>query len=414
MKMTPLRALFGAIVIALAGAIAYAMSRGTPIEVVQVTEGPMLQTVVMSGRIVTVARTEIASQTTARIESILVREGDKVKTGQILVRLRDDEAGAALGQANAAVAQARARISEIQTIAGPVSRQQLAQAQAADMQTQAELARASDLLRQGFVSQSRLDDATRLARASAAALQAAKAQDQGNAHDGATTALAQAALDQALGAQRAAAIRLDQLSLRAPADAMVIARLADPGDTAQPGKTLLTLAGGAETRIQASVDEKNLKLLQLGQAATALADAYPARSFASQLTYIAPAVDAQRGTVDLRLTVSPPPDFLRTDMTVSVEIITGKRDKTLTLPSDALRRDASGKPFVWVNRDGRAQQVPIRLGLQGVGATEITEGLRAGDHVILPGSLVLDGDKVRETSIRAPKGNAPQVPGLSG
>jgi HlyD family secretion protein len=342
-----------------------------------------------------------------------VREGDRVKAGQVLVRLRDDEATAALRQTSAAVNEARARLLEIRTVQSPVSDQQLEQARAADTQAQAELIRARNLLAQGFVSQTRLDEVTRAASSSAAALRAANAQALGNRSDGATSALAQARLEQALASERAAAARMDQLSLRSAADGVVIARTVDPGDTAQPGKSLLTIASGSEKRLQASVDEKNLKLLQLGQKASAIADAYVDRKFSAVLNYIAPAVDAQRGTVDIRLKIDPPQEFLRTDMTVSVEIVTGIRDKTLMLPSDALRRDATGNWFVMAVRDGKATKVPVVTGLQGTGTTEISQGLSEGYRIILPGSSVSDGDRVREQGVRSPKGNVPPMPGFT-
>jgi HlyD family secretion protein len=201
--------------------------------------------------------------------------------------------------------------------------------------------------------------------------------------------------------------------LRAPADGVVIARSADPGDTAQAGKAILTLVSGSETRIQANVDEKNLKYLQLGQAAVATADAFSDRHFPARLTYIAPAVDPQRGTVELRLLVDPAVDYLRTDMTVSVEIITGHAANAVLLPTDALRRNGDGSLFVLVNRDGHAQIAPVKTGLQGTGTTEITKGLAAGERVILPGSLVAAGDKVREQNVRAPRATAQPASGLA-
>jgi HlyD family secretion protein len=274
------------LIVASVAAVAFAFlwPRGTPVDIALATEGPMQQSVVMSGRIATVARTEVASQTTSRIESIAVREGDAVKAGQLLVRLRDEEAVAALRQAGAAVDEARLRLRQIQEVASPVSEQTLEQAKATDQLSQVELRRAQELMGKGFVSQSRVDDAQRAALASRAARLAASAQAEGNRSDGVERSSAQARLDQALAAQRAAAARLDQLSLRSPAAATVIARAADPGDTAQAGRSLLTLVSGDETRIQANVDEKNLKLLQLGQHAIASADAYPERRFAAKLT----------------------------------------------------------------------------------------------------------------------------------
>jgi len=382
----------------LAGVVALAIfaRRGKPVEVVIVTQGPMLQSVVTTGRIASVARSEIASQGNARIEAILVREGDPVQAGQVLVRLRDDEATANLAQARASVAEARGRMRLLATVQEPVSTQQLAQAQAAHTLALRELERARDLLKQGFVSQSRVDDAQRSADASAAGLRAAGAQAAGNGANGAEATLAQSRLEQALAAEKAAATRLDQLSLRAPAAGTIISRAADPGDTAQIGRALLTLVSGEETRIQASVDEKNLGYLKLGQTARATADAYPQRPFDATLTFIAPAVDAQRGTVDLKLRVDKAVDYLRPDMTVSVEIIAAQEPNALKLPSDAVRKDAQGNAFALVNRDGRAEKVALTLGLQGIGTTQVVKGLAAGDRVITPTTSVEEGDRLRE------------------
>jgi HlyD family secretion protein len=374
--------------------------RGKAVEVVVVTQGPMVQSVVTTGRIASVARNDIASQSTARIEAILVREGDTVQAQQVLVRLRDDEASANLTQARAAVAEARGKIRQLATVQEPVSTQQLEQARAADTQAVRELERARDLLKQGFVSQSRVDDAQRAASASAAAVRGATAQAAGNGSSGAEAALAQSRLEQALAAEKAAATRLDQLSLRSPAAGTIIIRTADPGDTAQIGRALLTLVSGDETRIQASVDEKNLGYLKLNQTARATADAYPERPFDALLTFIAPAVDAQRGTVDLKLRVDKAVDYLRPDMTVSVEIITAQEPNAIKIPTDALRHDANGAVYALVSRDGRAVKVSLTLGLRGIGSTQVVKGLAAGDRVITPTTSTDDGDRVREQSQR--------------
>ncbi|MHB8950094.1 MAG: efflux RND transporter periplasmic adaptor subunit [Rhodoferax sp.] len=413
MKLTRTHALWAAVFLVVASGVVVFMGRGQPVEVALVTQGKMQQSVVTSGRVVDINRTELASQSTARIERITVREGDQVHAGQVLVQLRADEAQAALAQAVAAVQEAQARVRQIQTVQGPVSTQQLVQARAANRLAQQELGRTQDLLRQGFVSPSRLDEARRAADAANAALIAASAQAQGDTPGGAQLALAQAGLSQALAAQKAAAARLDQLSLRAPFDAIVITRAADPGDTAQPGQAILTLVGGGETRIQASVDEKNLKFLKLGQTASASADAYPDRQFGAALSYIAPSVDAQRGTVDIKLCVAAAVDSLRPAMTVSVEIVTAEVPSALMLPTDAIRRDVNGALFVLVNRAGRAKEVRVQAGLQGIGSTEITQGLGAGEHVILPGNTVRDGDRVREQNTRAPLSGIPPMPGFT-
>ena len=402
----------GALLVIAVGVFAW-MQRGQTVEMVLVSQGPMLQSVVTSGRIDSVARTDMASQTTARIDSILVREGDAVQAGQVLVRLRDDEAAANLRLAQAAVNEARARLSQLNTVQVPVSVQQLAQARSTSVQAERELARAQDLLNQGFISQSRVDDATRLTQTARAQVLAASAQAQGNQAGGAEATAAQARLEQATANAAAASTRLDSLSLRAPLAATVISRSADPGDTAQAGRVILTLVSGTETLIQTSVDEKNLKYIRLGQVARASADAYPDQPFSATLITIAPAVDALRGTVDLKLRVDKAPEFLRPDMTVSVEIITAQVSDALMLSTDALRRDANGAAFVLVERDGRAVRSDVTLGLQGIGTTQILKGPASGERVILPTSNALDGDKVQPKNAPVARGNAQPIPGLT-
>lgn len=157
----------------------------------------------------------------------------------------------------------------------------------------------------------------------------------------------------------------------------------------------MTLAALGGTRIDANVDEKNLRLITLGMAARAVADAYPGQPFDAQLNYIAPAVDPQRGTVEVRLAVPQPPAFLRPDMTVSVEMVGGVKQDTLVLPSGAVRDADRQAPWVLALQDGRAVRVPVTLGLRGVGAVEIVKGLVEGERVIPQTEKAAPGDRVR-------------------
>ena len=175
----------------------------------------------------------------------------------------------------------------------------------------------------------------------------------------------------------------------------MLTRDVEPGDVAQAGKVLLTLAENGETRIYATVDEKNLRHLRSGATAQAVADAFPGQPFRAELYYIAPGVDALRGTVEVRLRVPEPPAFLRPDMTVSVEMIVGTREAALVLPAEAVREADGAAPWVLLADDGVARRQPVKLGLRGVGLIEIVEGLSEGAQAILPTAPVLDGDQVR-------------------
>ena len=170
---------------------------------------------------------------------------------------------------------------------------------------------------------------------------------------------------------------------------------------AQPGRVLLALAAQGEMRIDAGIDEKHLGLLAPGMPARALADAFPGQPFDARLTYIAPAVDPQRGTVEVRLAVPRAPDFLRPDMTVSVELLGGEKQDALVLPAGAVRDVDRAAPWVLALRDGRAVRTPVTLGLRGVGAVEIVAGLKEGDEAIPQTEKAVDGDRVRRSAASA-------------
>ena len=104
--------------------------------------------------------------------------------------------------------------------------------------------------------------------------------------------------------------------------------------------------------------------------------------------------------VEIRFRVPKPPAFVRPDMTISVETVTGRQASTLQLPTEAVREPDGGKPWVLVANGGTAQRREVRVGLAGIGKVEIIEGLAEGDQAILPASGALDGDKVR---VRPPK-----------
>ncbi|HRO60114.1 MAG TPA: biotin/lipoyl-binding protein, partial [Burkholderiaceae bacterium] len=131
--------------------------RAREVEFVAVERGRIVQSIVATGRIETPARIELSSQVAARIESIEVREGDRASRGQILVRLRSDEAEASLAAAQAALREAEARQTQLEQVQRPVAAQQLAQARANLSAAERELERARDLVARGFVSQSRID-----------------------------------------------------------------------------------------------------------------------------------------------------------------------------------------------------------------------------------------------------------------
>ena len=189
-----------------------------------------------------------------------------------------------------------------------------------------------------------------------------------------------------------------QLALLAPTDARVLLRAVEPGQIVQPGKALLSLALAGPTQLVAQVDERFLDQLQTGQSATVVADAFAAQRFAARVLSIAPAVDAQRGAIEVKFVLEGgAPTYLREDMTLSVEVETARRDNALVLPLALLR----AQDTVLVLQDGRAQLRKLRLGLRTLDAVEVLDGLAAGE-VVLQGSALQPGQRVRTRFMAAP------------
>ena len=386
--------------VAVAAAAALLVLRGPlPSDAVTARPLPLVQTLQFSARVATLSRVDVGSTITGRVAQVLVREGDRVRAGQVLVRLEPEEARAALSQARAAEQQALSRLSGLRSTGRLAARAQLDQAEATLVAAQAELKRAQQLVAQGFVSGSRLDDARRAVEVARGQRDAAAAQARANTDQGTDVRQAQAQLEAARAATEAARIRLEQTRLEAPSDARVLTRLVEPGQIVQPGKALIGLALAGPTQVVAQVDERFLQQLRVGQSASVVADAFPQERLAARVLSIAPEVDAQRGAVEVKLSLqAPPPDFLREDMTLSVEVVTGSRDRTLVIPAQALRPGADGAQAVFVPDDGRAAARPVRTGLRTLDAVEVLEGLRNGEQVLLAPGLQ-PGTQVRVRGI---------------
>ena len=389
------RMLWVAAVLVLVAGAGWWFTRSTVVPAVAVQAQPLLRTLQVSARVARLSRVEVGAILTGRVQEVLVREGDTVREGAPLLRLESDELRAAWQQAQANERQAHARLQGLRTTGRVAAEAAVAQAAAGAVAAQAELLRARQLVAQGFISASRLDELQRAVEVAQAQQRSALAQQQANAEDGTDLMQAQAQLAVAQAATAAAAARLAQGEVRAPTDASVLVRMVEPGQIVQPGKALFQLALAGPTQLVAQLDERFLEQLQVGQRASVVADAFPGQRLDARVLSVAPSVDAQRGSIEVKLALqAPPPTFLREDMTLSVEIETGQRDNALVVPLAALRATDSGAASVLVVRDGRAQPQNVLLGLRNLAATEVTHGLVPGDLVLLD-SRVPSGTRIR-------------------
>ena len=347
----------------------------------EVVSSPLIQTVVASGRVEKVSRTQIGSEITGVVLERLVQEGDRVSRGDVLLVLKSDEI-------SAQVRQAEAELKELATTRRPQAEFDLANAKVQLEQAQREAVRRRNT-ELGILSAEEREksiEAEKLARNN---LESARLKVASLAPD----KVEETKLREQLAALQA---QLAKTKIRAEVSGIILTRNVEPGDLVQPSQTLFTIALDGATEIRVPFDERNLPLLALQQKAAVITDAYPDQPFPAHINFIAPSIDAQRGTIDVRLTVDPVPDFLRQDMTVSVNVETNKRERTLVIPNDALSSISGNKAMVILVRDRKIQRHPITLGLRGLVMSEVVAGLKEGDHVLTDAESVLkDGIRVR-------------------
>jgi HlyD family secretion protein len=385
----------------LALVLAVRLARGREVGAYLVESRPLVQRVVATGRVRPPARVTLASLVLGRVRSVATREGDRVEPGQLLVKLEDGELAASLRQAAGRVAEAAARLEQVRGVAGRQAAEALHQAELRVAQAEQDAARVRSLSEAGSSSSQAADDAERSLAVARSQREVAAAQ-AASAAGGADERLAAAALLQAEAARAVAAARLAETEVRAPAPGQVVARDVEPGDVVTAGRALLAITVDGPLELTAQVDEKNLALLAPGQPARASADAFPGQVFDAAVSLVAPAVDAARGTVEVRLRVPAPPPTLRADMTVSINVEVGRRAAALVLPAEVVR-DPTGDPWVLAIAGGRAERRAVTLGMRGDGLVEIEGGLAAGDAVVAPGgAFVAPGDRVRARPLPAP------------
>ncbi|MDD2940226.1 MAG: efflux RND transporter periplasmic adaptor subunit [Acinetobacter harbinensis] len=345
---------------------------------------PLVQTVVATGRVVKVSRTQVGSEITGVVLKRLVQEGDRVTRGDLLLVLRSDEL-------TAQVRQAEAALNELMSSTRPQASVDLANTQVQLAQASRELQRRRILAKDSVISKEELEQSEKAESLARNNVESARLK---------ALALAPGKAEEIVLRERLVALQaqLAKTQVSSEVTGIVLTRNVEPGDLVQPSMTLFTIALDGNTEIRVPLDERNLPRLALQQNASVIADAYPDRPFPAQINFIAPSIDPERGTVEVRLTVDPVPDFLRQDMTVSVNIETDQRAHTRVIPNDALGNVQGNKAIVLLLRDGKIHRQTVTLGLRGLAMSEVVSGLQDGEQVLADAvSPLKDGTRARLT-----------------
>jgi HlyD family secretion protein len=368
---------------------------GPQVQTEAVQRHDLLQTVVASGRVETPHRVNIGAQITGTVARVPVTEGQVVKAGDVLVELVGTELQSARRQAQQAVLQAQNRLRQMNELQGPVVQQTLRQAQASLDTAWASWQRNQALFEQGFIGQAALDESRKALALADAQAQAAQQQVTSTRAGGAEHSLALGAVLEAQANAEIVNAKARYAVIQAPASGQLIGRNVEVGDVVQAGKVLMTLSPEGAMQLVVQIDEKNLRLMALGQQALASADAYPQQPFKAQVAYINPGINAQTGAVEIKLDVLEPQQNLKQDMTVSVDLVVARKPQVLALQVGRVNEISGASPWVWLVQAGHVVRRPVRLGLRGGAWVEVLEGLSEGDAVITSPTALREGQRVR-------------------
>lgn len=390
MRAIPYKLIVSALLlIIVAGFFAFRWWQGPLLPSYRISSMPLVQTVVATGRVVAVSNTDIGSEISGVVLERRVAEGEQVAAGDLLLVLSSDDVAAQ-------VRQAEAELAELISSTRPQAVVDLTNAEVALAQADRNVERRRELAAISAISDEEMEQAIQ-----------AQAQARNNLENARlrANALSSGGVEEDLLRARIAALQaqLNKAQVRSKVSGTILTRNVEVGDLVQPGQSLFTIALDGNTEIRVPLDERNLSRLALQQPAVAIADAYPDKPFPVRISFIAPSIDPQRGTVEVRLSVDPVPDFLRQDMTVSVNIETDQRAKALVIPNDALANVKEDSAEVLLLRDGKTQRRAVKLGLRGLSASEVLSGLSAGDEILVDATVSLaDGKRVRTALQAAP------------
>ena len=355
-----------------------------------VERGTMLRSVVATGKIEPITKVEIKSKANGIIKVLPIEVDQHVEQGAVLVELDRDNLTAQVRQARATLQAAKAA-------------QQGAEAQFEKSKVEAEgpdveyarrtLARANSLFQQKLIAQSQLDDAQTAVDQAENRQRAAQSQlSMARAH----MAEAAANVAQAQAATDRAEEELANATIRAPIRGTILARDVEVGS---PVSSILNMGAAAtpvvtmgdisQVFVRGKVDETEIGSLKLGQPARITVETFKDRTFQGNVTQISP-MGVERDNVtnfEVRVSIDNPGSALKANMTANAEIVLEERPNSLIVPEAAISYDAKRSASVDVldrgARSGR-RRVPIKVGISNGTRTQVIEGLKEGDRVVLP------------------------------
>jgi len=328
-----------------------------------------------SGYVVAQRKAAVASKITGRLIALSVEEGSRVRTGEIIARLEDEDTRAACDQAAANLKNAQA---------------QTARTRADENDATQNYRRKKELLRRDVIARAEFDTAE-------ARYLSAKA----------TVAAAEASQKAGEAALKAAQVALDYALIRAPFDAVVLTKNADIGDIVTPlgaaanaKAAVVTIADLNSLQVEADVSESNLALVKMGQPCEIQLDALPDARFRGVVHMIVPTADRTKATILVKVRFVDPDARILPEMSAKVAFLSRsprpeeQRLRTSVHASTLVTRN--GRLVAFRIAEDRVREVPVKKGETFGDLVEVLAGLQSGDRVVLkPSTRLRDGSRIK-------------------
>jgi membrane fusion protein, multidrug efflux system len=324
------------------------MSAKAEVTLTRVTRSSISDTLTLNGTASPLPNDDVrvSALVPGRIAELNVAEGDRVKAGEVVAKLDDRSYRSQLQQAEAGEQQAKANLENAQL----------------------SHTRDEDLFQRGIVARKELEDA--------------RTQES----------VAAAALKQADAALEIAKLQVARCVVVAPLNGAVAKRFVSVGEqvdgtAAQP---IVEIANLQEVEFMGNAPAVYLPKLRVGESVDVTTESVPGREFVGRIEAISPAVDPATGVGLVRIRLPNSSGALRMGIFLNAEIPVDTHANTLTVPVEAVYRDQSGQPRVFVVQQDSATAVPVKLGIEAKDRVEITDhSVKEGQTIILTGGYGL-------------------------
>jgi len=370
--------------------VLYSYFHQTPLKVhaVTVQRGPIRSQISTNGKVEPVQNFESHAPIATTVRRLLVKEGDRVRKGQLLLELDNDDIRAQAARAQAQIKAAQANLAatknsgtqeEILTLNA-----QLAKTRAARDTAQRNLDSLKRLQQQGAASEGEVRQAETTLQTTQADLNLLEQKQKGR-YSPPEVASTEAQAAQAQAAYESAQSALGKSSVRAPFDGIVYSLPVKLGAFVQAGDMLLQVADLSHVLVRAFVDEPDVGRLQMGQKVEVTWDAVPGRVWTGAVNSVPSTVkrSGNRNVGETTCLIDNKDLRLLPNINVGVTIVVAAHNNVLTLQRDALHID-DNKAYVFRIVDNRLKRQAIEFSLQNLTRVEITSGLSEGDAVAMP------------------------------